>query len=49
MNCVTTPTYGGQWRLSNGGKYQFDLVVVSNVSAPFVEVADKMKPMSWAG
>ena len=26
QNCVTTPSYGGQWRLSNGGKYQFDLV-----------------------
>ncbi len=32
LNCVTTPTYGGQWRLSNGGKYMFDLVVVSNVT-----------------
>ena len=36
LNCVTTPTYGGQWRLSNGGKYMFELVVVSNVTTPVV-------------
>jgi branched-chain amino acid transport system substrate-binding protein len=47
-NCVTTPCYGGQWRLSNGGKYEFDLVVVSNVSAPQVAVADTLKPVPWA-
>jgi hypothetical protein len=44
---VTTPCYGGQWRLSNGGKYQFELVVVSNASAKMVTVQDKMKPMTW--
>jgi branched-chain amino acid transport system substrate-binding protein len=49
LNCVTTPTYGGQWRLSNGGKYQFDLVIVSNVTSPVVTVQDKMKAMSWVG
>jgi branched-chain amino acid transport system substrate-binding protein len=49
QNCVTTPTYGGQWRLSNGGAYQFDLVIVSNVTSPMVAVADKLKPMTWAG
>ena len=43
LNCVTTPTYGGQWRLSNGGKYLFDLVVVSNVTTPVVEVQDKLQ------
>lgn len=47
LNCVTTPVYGGQWRLTNGGKYQFDLVVVSNAAAPMVAVQDKMKPMTW--
>ncbi len=26
LNCVTTPTYGGQWRLSEDGPYQFELV-----------------------
>ena len=49
LNCVTTPTYGGQWRLSNGGKYQFDLVVVSNVTTPVVAVQDKLKPVPWVG
>ena len=48
QNNVVTPTYGGQWRLSKGGKHQFELVVVSNVAAPQVAVADKLKPMSWA-
>jgi len=47
QNNVITPTYGGQWRLTNGGKYMFELVVVSNVSAPQVAVTDKLKPMSW--
>jgi branched-chain amino acid transport system substrate-binding protein len=49
LNCVTTPCYGGQWRLSNGGKHMYDLVIVSNASAPQVTVQDKMKPMTWAG
>ena len=49
LNCVTTPTYGGQWRLSNGGKYMFELVVVSNVTTPIVAVQDKLKPVTWAG
>lgn len=47
QNNVITPTYGGQWRLTNGGKYQFELVVVSNAAAPQVAVADKLKPMAW--
>ena len=47
LNCVTTPTYGGQWRLTNGGKYMFDLVVVSNVTSPVVKVQDKLKPVPW--
>ncbi|HLA80752.1 MAG TPA: ABC transporter substrate-binding protein [Thermoleophilia bacterium] len=49
LNCVTTPTYGGQWRLSSGGKYQFDLVIVSNATTPLVTVQDKLKPMTWQG
>jgi len=49
LNCVTTPTYGGQWRLSDGGKYQFELVIVSNVTSPVVAVQDTLKPVSWAG
>ncbi len=49
LNCVTTPTYGGQWRLTNGGKYMFDLVVVSNVTSPVVKVQDKLQPVPWVG
>ena len=49
LNCVTTPTYGGQWRLSDGGKNQFELVIVSNVTSPVVSVQDKLKPLAWAG
>ncbi len=45
-NQVGTPLYGGQWRLSNGGKYMFDLFIVSNVAAPEVQVQDKLKPLA---
>jgi len=47
LNCVTTPCYGGQWRLTKGGKYEFELVVVSNAAAPMVKVQDTMKPVAW--
>jgi branched-chain amino acid transport system substrate-binding protein len=48
LNNVVTPTYGGQWRLTGGGKYQFELVVVSNAAAAQVKVADRLKPLTWA-
>jgi hypothetical protein len=35
-NAVGTQFYGGQWRLSNGGKYMYDLDICSNAAAPAV-------------
>jgi branched-chain amino acid transport system substrate-binding protein len=49
LNCVTTPTYGGQWRLSENGPYMFELVVVSNITTPVVEVQDSLQPVPWVG
>jgi branched-chain amino acid transport system substrate-binding protein len=45
-NVVGCELYGGQWRLSNGGKYMYDLVVVSNAAAPSIAVQDKLKPLA---
>jgi hypothetical protein len=44
-NVVSTQLYGGQWRLSKGGKYMFELVICSNAAAPGVTVQDKLKPL----
>jgi len=46
-NVVGTNLYGGQWRLSNGGKYMFDLFIVSNAAAPDVQVQDKLQPIPY--
>ena len=40
-----TPLLGGQWRATKGGKYPFDLVVVSNKLAPEVPLGGKVKPL----
>lgn len=45
-NVVGTQLYGGQWRLSDGGKYMFDLFVCSNAAAPDIAVQDKLQPLS---
>lgn len=45
-NVVSTQLYGGQWRLSNGGKNMFELVICSNAAAPGVTVQDKLKPLA---
>jgi len=44
-NAVGTQLYGGQWRLSNGGKYMFDLYICSNAAAPAVTVQEKLKSL----
>ncbi|MEX0428538.1 ABC transporter substrate-binding protein [Nocardioides sp. DS6] len=41
-----TPIAGGQWRLTKGGKYPFDLVVVENKLAPEVPLGGKPEPLS---
>lgn len=41
-----TPLAGGQWRLSDGGEYQYDLVVVDNELAPDVPTGGEVEPLS---
>jgi branched-chain amino acid transport system substrate-binding protein len=41
-----TPVTGGQWRATKGGKYPFDLVIVSNKLAPEVPTGGKVEPLS---
>ncbi len=38
---------GGQWRLSNGGKYKFELHVCAAVTCPGLEVKDQVVPMAY--
>ncbi len=43
-NVSKTPLVGGQWR--RGGKYKYDLVVVTNKAAPNIPVQGKMEVIS---
>jgi len=45
-NVAKTPLVGGQWRLSKGGKYKYDLVITSNATAPNIPVAGEMQPIT---
>ncbi|MCE5254104.1 MAG: ABC transporter substrate-binding protein [Actinomycetia bacterium] len=45
-NVAGCELYGGQWRLSKGGKYMYDLFVCSNAAAPSIPVQDKVKPLA---
>jgi branched-chain amino acid transport system substrate-binding protein len=43
-NVATTPLVGGQWR--SGGKYPFDLVIVSNSKHPEIPAAGKVQALA---
>lgn len=45
-NVAKTPLTGGQWRASSGGKFPYDLVIVSNSLAPNIPTAGKVEPLS---
>jgi branched-chain amino acid transport system substrate-binding protein len=45
-NVAKTPLTGGQWRRTTGGKYPYDLVIVSNKLAPNVPTGGKVEPLS---
>ena len=45
-NVSKTPLVGGQWRLTHGGRYKYDLVIVSNTTAPQIPVGGKMELLS---
>lgn len=42
-NVAVTETLGGQWRRTKGGKFKYDLLIVSNSTMPSVPVQDKLK------
>src|SRR5713226_1422377 len=44
-NVARTPLVGGQWRLSKGGKYKYDLVITSNETAPNIPAAGQMEAL----
>ncbi len=44
-NVAKTPLVGGQWRLTDGGERQFELVVVSNSEAPEIPTAGTVEPL----
>jgi branched-chain amino acid transport system substrate-binding protein len=41
-NVAKTPLVGGQWRLTPGGPYQYDLVITENAQAPNIPASGKM-------
>lgn len=44
-NVAKTPLAGGQWRKAEGGKYPYELVIVSNKVNSAIPVADKVQPL----
>jgi branched-chain amino acid transport system substrate-binding protein len=44
-NVAKTPLAGGQWRKITGGKYPYDLVIVSNAVDSKIPVAGKVEPL----
>ncbi len=44
-NVAKTPLVGGQWKLSDGGPFKYDLVVVSNETYPDISVGGEMEPI----
>jgi hypothetical protein len=43
-NVAKTPLVSGQWRLSSGGPFKYDLIIVANGLAPQILVGGKMEP-----
>jgi branched-chain amino acid transport system substrate-binding protein len=44
-NVAKTPLVGGQWRLSQGGPFKYDLVITSNETAPNIPTGGDMQPL----
>jgi branched-chain amino acid transport system substrate-binding protein len=45
-NVAVTETLGGQWRRTKGGKFKYDLLIVSNSTMPSIPVQDNLKPLT---
>src|SRR5215470_810784 len=44
-NVAKTPLVGGQWRLTNGGRFQYDLLITDNSGASFIPAVARMEPL----
>jgi branched-chain amino acid transport system substrate-binding protein len=44
-NVAKTPLVGGQWRLTDGGPFKYDIVVTSNETYPDVPLGGEMEPI----
>ena len=44
-NVAKTPLSGGQWRMTDGGQFPWDLVIVSNVNNSAIPVQSEMEPL----
>lgn len=44
-NVAKTPLSGGQWRLTEGAEFPWDLVIVSNVNDPAIPLGGEMEPL----
>ncbi|MEQ8348983.1 MAG: ABC transporter substrate-binding protein [Sneathiellaceae bacterium] len=45
-NVAKTPLVGGQWRLTDGGKFPYELLVVNNQTAPQIPAQGELQPIS---
>ncbi len=45
-NVSKTPLTGGQWRMTDGGEFPWEIVIVSNSLAPEVPLGGKVEPLS---
>lgn len=45
-NVAKTPLTGGQWRMTDGGAFPFDLVIVSNKLYPNIPTGGSVEPLS---
>ena len=45
-NVAKTPLTGRQWRLTDGGQFPYEIVIVSNSLAPEIPTDGKVEPLS---
>jgi branched-chain amino acid transport system substrate-binding protein len=45
-NVAKTPLVGGQWRLTAGGRFKYDLLITDNSGASFIPAVAKMEALS---
>ena len=45
-NISTTSLVGGQWQKTDGGEYEFDLVVTNNSLSPEIPLGGELRPLA---